>query len=137
MVDHENETMVLSYDYGDGWEIKLTLEKSTKTRNYPAKSCLAFLTATDMEFLRTAVVLEAWRMLAKVFKQKKGSRYKELSAWLGTDSLDLTAFDIDDMNNRLKKVPRIYSDIYEYGIEPTKQSLNLLMRKYKETNQRP
>ncbi|WP_455617792.1 hypothetical protein [Eisenbergiella sp.] len=46
--------------------------------------------------------------------------------------LDLTTFDVDDMNFRLKKVPRIYADAYEFGLEPTKQSLNLLMRKYKK-----
>ena len=44
----------------------------------------------------------------------------------------MTTFDVDDMNFRLKKVPRIYADAYEFGLEPTKQSLNLLMRKYKK-----
>lgn len=36
------------------------------------------------------------------------------------------------MNYRLKKVPRIYKDAYEYGLEPTKQSMDLLVRKYKK-----
>lgn len=50
---------------------------------------------------------------------------------LGFEELDLTSFDVDDMNFRLKGVPRIYADVCEFGLEPTKQSLNLLMRKYK------
>jgi len=44
---------------------------------------------------------------------------------------DLSVFDVDDINFRLKKVPRIYANSYEYGLEPTKQSMDLLMRKYK------
>ena len=53
--------------------------------------------------------------------------------WLGRIDLDLLAFDIDDMNFRLKKIPRIYSDVYEHGLEPTKRSLDLLERKYKSS----
>ena len=58
--------------------------------------------------------------------------YEEFSEWLGCDELDLTAFDLEDMNFRLKKVPRIYRDIYELGLEPTKQSIDLLNRRYLE-----
>ena len=44
--------------------------------------------------------------------------------------MDLAAFDLDDMNFRLKKVSRIYADAYEHGMEPTKQSMDLLTRQY-------
>lgn len=46
------------------------------------------------------------------------------------DEDGFSAFDIDDMNFRLKKVPRIYSDIYEMRYEPTKKSVDILERKY-------
>jgi hypothetical protein len=70
--------------------------------------------------------------IAKAFKKKKGQQYQEYSDWLGVTDLDLLSFDIGDMNFRLKKVPRIYADIYERELEPTKQSLDLLERKYKK-----
>ena len=41
-----------------------------------------------------------------------------------------TAFDIDDMNFRLKKLPRIYKQIYEDRLEPTQRSIALIERKY-------
>jgi len=69
--------------------------------------------------------------IAKAYKKKNGSQYKEFCEWLGTEDLVLSAFDIYDMNFRLKKVPRIFAGAYEYGLEPTKHSLDLLMRKYK------
>ena len=43
---------------------------------------------------------------------------------------NLDIFDINDMNFRLKKVPRIYADCYEYELEPTKQSMKILNREY-------
>ncbi len=104
VVDHENETMVLSYDYGDGWEIKLTLERIYEDKELPGKELPRVLDGDGYGIIEDCGGTGGLEELAKVFKQKKGSRYKELSAWLGTDSLDLTAFDIDDMNYRLKKV---------------------------------
>ena len=68
--------------------------------------------------------------LAKAFKKKKGADYKQFSEWLGVDELDTDAFDIDDMNFRLKKVPRIYKQVYEDGDYPTQKSINLIERKY-------
>ena len=34
------------------------------------------------------------------------------------------------MNFRVKRIPRILAETYEYGADPTQYSLNLLMRKY-------
>lgn len=58
--------------------------------------------------------------------------YEENRAWLGVDDLDLASFDLEDMNFRIKKIPRIYADIYERDLTPTRASENLLMRKYKK-----
>ena len=70
--------------------------------------------------------------IAKAFKSKKGRKYKEFCEWLGVEELDLVSFDIEDANLRVKKIPRIYTDVYENGLEPTKQSIDFLERKYKK-----
>ena len=44
--------------------------------------------------------------------------------------MDLNAFNIEDINFRLKKVPRIYRELYELGYAPSKRSIALLERKY-------
>ena len=69
--------------------------------------------------------------LEEVFKKKSGAEYKDLSDWLGQGDLDLSSFDLEDMKFRLKKLPRIFTDIYEHGLEPTQQSIDLLERRYK------
>ncbi|MGI6174389.1 MAG: hypothetical protein ACOYI8_10925 [Christensenellales bacterium] len=52
--------------------------------------------------------------------------------WLGADELDLSHFDKDDINFRLKKLPRIFADMYEYGLPPTQRSMDIIYRKYME-----
>lgn len=68
----------------------------------------------------------------KAFIIKKGEDYEMYSNWLGTKELDLDKCDLDDLNFRLKKLPRIFRDSYEYGLEPTVQSIKLLERDYKK-----
>ena len=46
------------------------------------------------------------------------------------DDFDVTAFDIDDMNFRLKKIPRVYARCYEQQLAPTQRSIDLIERKY-------
>lgn len=74
--------------------------------------------------------------MARAFKQKNGKQYQKFCAWLGIDDLDLSMFDIADMNFRLKKIPRIYAEAYELALEPTKQSVDLLMRKHKKIDRK-
>lgn len=131
VLDHETETMIFSYDYGDGWRVLLTLEKIYVDKKLPGKELPRVLEGEGYGIIEDCGGTDGLVQIAKAYKKKKGIQYKEYCEWLGTDDLDLSAFDIDDINFRLKKVPRIYSDIYEYGLEPTKQSMDLLMRKYK------
>ncbi len=70
--------------------------------------------------------------LANAFKMKKGEQYLELSLWLGVDTLDLKTFDLEDMKFRLKKMPKIYKEIYEYDHEVTQKEIDLFERKYKD-----
>lgn len=51
-------------------------------------------------------------------------------------TIDLTEFDREDINFRIKKLLRIYRDIYEYEILPTKKSEDLWMRCYKNKGTR-
>jgi hypothetical protein len=68
--------------------------------------------------------------LTKAFKKKKGADYEQFSEWLGIEDFEISAFDMDDMNYRLKKIPRIYKQCYEDGLTPTKQSIGLIEREY-------
>lgn len=132
VLNHETEMMNFYYDYGDGWEIKLTLEKIFEDKDLPGKELPRVLEGEGFGIIEDCGGPGGLEEIVKAYRKKKGSRYQEYSEWLGMEDLDLSTFDRDDMNLRLKKIPRIYSDIYEYSLEPTKQSMDLLMRKYKK-----
>lgn len=122
--------LCMRYDYGDGWEVELRLEKVFQDDALPGKLLPRVLEGEGFGIIEDCGGVSGLERLAKAFQKKKGREYKEFSEWLGIKELDLTAFDINDMNYRLKKVPRIYQDAYELDLQPTKQSLALLERKY-------
>ena len=122
------------YDYGDGWRVNLSLESFEKVEIH-AKELPRVLEGEGFGIIENCGGVGGLEELAKVFKKKTGWQYDEYREWLGIDDLDLTAFDIDDMNFRLKKLPRIYKECYEYGYEPTQRSIDLIERKYKNKGQ--
>ena len=69
--------------------------------------------------------------IRKAFKIKKGEDYEMYSNWLGMEELDLEKCDLDDLNFRLKKLPRVFRDSYEYKLEPSEYSIKILNREYK------
>ncbi len=131
LVSRRGDEMVLRYDYGDGWEVKIVLEEIFVDKELPGKELPRVLAGEGYGIIEDCGGTGGLEELAKVFKVRKGSRYKELSEWLGVADLDLNEFDLEDMNFRVKKIPRIYADIYQYGLEPTERSMEILTRAYK------
>lgn len=132
IISYIGDELTLSYDYGDGWQVKLVLEQIIEDKELSGKELPRVLAGEGYGIIEDCGGPGGLEQLAKAFKKKKGSQYKEYCEWLGVEDLDLSSFNLDDMNYRLKKVPRIYADAYEYGLEPTKQSMALLLRKYKK-----
>lgn len=126
---NENRALNFEYDYGDGWEISLTIKKIERIE-ISAADLPRVLEGEGFGIIEDCGGAYGLEELAKVFKKKSGNRYKELSRWLGVSDLDLSSFDINDINFRLKKIPRIYKEVYEYGYEPTQRSIDLIERKY-------
>ncbi len=128
----ETESVKFCYDYGDGWEINLVLEKIYEDKILPSKELPRALEGQGYGIIEDCGGPGGLEDIAKAFKKEKGSQYQQYCEWLGIEELNLSVFDINDMNFRLKKIPRIYADAYEYDLEPTKQSMALLTRKYKK-----
>lgn len=122
--------LTMQYDYGDGWEVELRLEDVIMDEALPGKLLPRVLEGEGYGIIEDCGGPGGLEELTKAFQEKAGPEYQRFSEWLGCEELDTSAFDLEDMNFRLKKVPRIYRDIYEYGYLPTMQSMSLLKRDY-------
>lgn len=131
-IHHAGDELCVEYDFGDGWTVDLVLEKVFEDKDLPGKELPRVLEGEGFGIVEDCGGPDGLKQLARSFARKKGAEYEENRAWLGVDDLDLASFDLEDMNFRIKKIPRIYADIYERDLPPTRVSENLLMRKYKK-----
>jgi hypothetical protein len=125
------DKLYFNYDFGDDWWVTLTLEKVFEDSALPGKELPRALDGAGYGIIEDCGGTGGLKEIAKAFKKKTGAAYDELCEWLGVDDLDLSAFDLDDMNFRLKKLPRIFAQAYEQELYPTQRSIDLIERKYK------
>lgn len=125
------QRLTFQYDFGDNWLVNLRMESCEKVEIH-ASRLPRVLEGAGFGIIEDCGGVGGLKELAKAFGKKKGRDYDEYRAWLGVEELDLNTFDIDDMNFRLKKIPRIYKECYEFGYEPTQRSVDLIERKYRK-----
>jgi hypothetical protein len=129
-VSDPNEKLNFNYDFGDDWWVSLTLEKVFKDQELPGGELPRVLEGAGLGIVEDVGGVGGLANLVEAFEKKKGEDYEQFSAWLGVEDFDITAFDLDDMNFRLKKIPRIYKQCYEDELRPTQKSIDLIERKY-------
>jgi len=122
--------LVVWYDFGDDWRVLVTLEKEFDASGLSAKELPRVLEGEGFGIVEDCGGVYGLTDLAQAFKEKRGKEYEEFRAWLGMDDLDLTKFDLDDMNFRLKKIPAIFAKIYEQQSIPSQRSIDFIERKY-------
>ena len=130
VIAEPHSRLVFVYDFGDNWTVDVTLERIFKDDDLSGRLLPCVLEGEGYGIIEDCGGVGGLEDLAKAFKKRKGKEYNAYREWLGLNDLDLESFDINDMNFRLLKVPRIYSDIYERNLEPTKRSIDILERKY-------
>jgi hypothetical protein len=132
-VSIQNDKLNFYYDYGDGWIVSLILEKTLKDKDLPGSEFPRVLEGENFGIIEDVGGICTLTELVKSYKIKKGQKYKWYSEWLGVKEFNISSFDIEDLNFRLKKLPRIYKEIYEDDLEPTQNSIDLIERKYLNT----
>lgn len=119
----------MAYDYGNSWEVELELLACEK-KEVSLADLPNVLEGEGFGIVEDVGGVSGLEELAKALKKGSGKKCDDFYAWLGTTSLDLEAFDKDDINFRLKKLMRVYKDIYEHHLRPTDKMLAVLNREY-------
>jgi len=123
--------MTLDYDYGDSWEVALTFESREK-REVLLKDLPNILDGSGYGIIEDVGGIPGLADLAKALKKGSGKKYEEYCEWLGGAIPNLDTFDIDEANYRIKKLLRVYKDIYEHRIEPSDNMIRLILREDKK-----
>ena len=127
-LDAEGQTMQLNYDFGDDWWVTLTLEKIITDHETPGSHYPVILDGEGFGIIEDCGGSHGLKNLVEAFTQKHGEDYEQFKTWLGVETFDIHAFDIDDLNFRIKKLPIIYKYIYEDQKPLTKRAIDLLER---------
>ena len=120
-----------NYDYGDDWNVKLVLEKCEK-KEVSLAALPNVIDGAGVGIIEDVGGTGGLENFIEVMKKGKGKgkEFEEFFRWYGTSNFDITHFDKDDLNFRLKKLVRVYKEAYEYGYEPTQKSIDIIERKY-------
>ncbi|MDO8705711.1 MAG: plasmid pRiA4b ORF-3 family protein [Sulfuricaulis sp.] len=95
----EGNTIIYDYDFGDGWEHDLKIEKTLPPEpgaHYPR--CIKGKRACPPEDCGGPW---GYQNLLDALKDPKHENHEEMLEWFG-DELDPEAFDLDDINEALK-----------------------------------
>lgn len=129
ILDKVNEKIEFQYDFGDNFNV--ALEKIFEDESISGRDLPRVIEGEGFGIIENCGGTMGLEDIKKAFEIKEGEDYEMYSNWFGTEKLDLNICDLEDLNFRLKKLPRIFKESYEYGLEPTKRSIKLLERKYK------
>lgn len=118
------------YDFRDDWFVKIKLEKVFKDTELNGRLLPRILEGENLGIIENCGGVDGLTNLFEAFKLGHGEEYEEYSEWLGIDDLSVDIFDIDDLNFRLQKLPKVYAKLYEEHKYPTKQAIDIINRAY-------
>jgi hypothetical protein len=99
LITSENQAFEYEYDFGDGWEHKIVLEKILTQHSQQHPSCLTGKRACPPEDCGGPF---GYADLLKIISDKKHVEYEETMEWVG-DDFDPELFDIEEVNQMLQE----------------------------------
>src|SRR5215218_7488080 len=99
------DAIIYEYDFGDGWEHRVALEKVVAPSEDPKRSveCTGGKRAAPPD---DCGGVGGYEELVAAVNDENHERHEELLDWLGGE-FDPEAFDVDEVNKRLKKAFRL------------------------------
>ena len=119
------------YDFGCEWDVMLRLEAVKSMPELDGRSLPRVLEGEGFGIIEDSGGSEYLMELRdNVMCRPRTRGYREFCDWYGSAPPDMNSFDLDDMNFRLSKLPRVYREIYELDLTPTRRSQDIIERRY-------
>lgn len=99
ILTQEKMSFSYEYDFGDGWEHKIVLEKILSDQKLKHPICLDGKRKCPPEDCGGSGGYES---LLKIISDPKNNEYEEMIEWLG-GKFDPNSFDIEEINEMLKE----------------------------------
>jgi hypothetical protein len=97
ILESEGSSIIYEYDFGDGWEHEIKLEKIDEDINIIHPLCIAGKRNCPPE---DSGGVWGYQEMLEIIKDKNHEEYEDTIEWMGTD-FDPDYFDIDDTNEAL------------------------------------
>lgn len=117
---------VFEYDFGDGWEVSIVLTDIDIDPELDGHQLPRVQAGAGFGIVEDIGGADGLMQLHQNFQN--GTVDADTKNWLGFDHFDLSDFDLAEMNQRVKKIPRIYKQIFEDRLYPTEASIKLITR---------
>jgi hypothetical protein len=124
-----SEKLQLWYDFGDDWMIDIRLENIIEQSDFENILLPEVIDGESFGIIEDCGGIWGLADIVKAFHNKKSKAYKEYSDWLGINQFNITSFNINEMNDRLQKIPHIYKRSYEEKKTPTKLEIDIIERR--------
>ena len=108
-----NEIMIFNYDFGDDWNIKLTLQKIYTDSTIHGREFPRVLDGAGFGIIDDCGGVGGLENLSIAFQNKSGEDYEQYSEWLCRKEFDITQFNLKHLNYIVKHATAIYKDSYE------------------------
>ena len=105
----KGDQMVLSYDYGDDWTVKIVFEKQTEESTEVPR----ILAGQGYGIIEDCGGVYGLASIIEAYHEKEGDDYEMYRDWLGEDEFDLMTFDVAEKNETLRDAIDYYASIYE------------------------
>lgn len=112
VVKEVGQQLVLTYDFGDNWEVLIKFEKIIEDKELPAKALPRVMEGAGFGIIEDCGGPYGLMQIAQALKDKSGPLYEEHCNHYCIDNFSLDLFDLAGMNRTLRHNARMVGDGY-------------------------
>lgn len=116
------------YDFGDEWTISVRLLRVFNDPEVPAYQLPRIIDGNGYGIIEDAGGARGMRHQLDVLKNPSNPEYAEVVEWLDTANPDITYFELDSANKRLRTLMPAFARLYEQGQDLSAGAMRMLRR---------